>query len=104
MDYDSITLYPFARSAAHDCYRPVLVATAMLQSAWQLWPDDCRWRTERYEYVETPIAMDLLAGDARLRAEIESNRPLAEIQARWDQERAAFDDSRARHRIYRDDR
>jgi uncharacterized protein YbbC (DUF1343 family) len=84
-------------------FRPLAVATGLLQSAWQLWPEESRWRTERYEYVESPIAIDLLAGDGSLREEIEAGRPLPEIRERWAQERAPFDDSRARHRIYRDE-
>jgi uncharacterized protein YbbC (DUF1343 family) len=81
-------------------FRPVMVATALLKAAWALWPRDVAWRTERYEYVEDPIAIDLLGGNAALRAEIEGGADLTEIQARWDAEAAAFLESRARFLVY----
>ncbi len=71
-------------------YHSLMVAVALLQAAWERWPDDCRWRTEPYEYVRHPIAIDLLSGDAQLRLEIESNADLQLIAARWDQKRAGF--------------
>jgi len=71
-------------------FRPVMVATALMKSAWRLWPEASRWRTERYEYVEEPIAIDLLGGSEALRLEVEGDCPLPEIQERWDRESAEF--------------
>jgi uncharacterized protein YbbC (DUF1343 family) len=81
-------------------FRPVMTATALMKSAWQLWPEDVAWRTERYEYVETPIAIDLLGGSEALRAEVEGAADLQEIQARWDSEAAEFLASRAKYVVY----
>ncbi len=71
-------------------FRPVMVATALMKSAWRLWPEASRWRTERYEYVQEPIAIDLLGGSEALRLEVEGDCPLPEIQERWDRESAEF--------------
>ena len=81
-------------------FRPVMTATALMKSAWALWPEDAAWRTERYEYVEDPIAIDLLGGSAALRAEVEGAADLREIQARWDAESAAFRDTRLQYLAY----
>ena len=83
-----------------DTFRPVMVATALLKAAWSLWPDDARWRTERYEFVSEPIAIDLLGGSAALRGEVESGAPLRTIQGRWDDEAAAFLQTRKRYLRY----
>jgi uncharacterized protein YbbC (DUF1343 family) len=80
--------------------RPVMVATALLKSCWRLWPDDAAWRTERYEYVSEPIAIDLLGGSDALRHEVEGDVPLTRIQARWDDESADFRRTRERYLLY----
>lgn len=81
-------------------FRSVIVAAALMKSAWALWPDDAKWRTERYEYVETPIAIDLLGGGPELRAEVEGGADLRDIEARWDRERAAYDALRSDFFLY----
>jgi uncharacterized protein YbbC (DUF1343 family) len=83
-----------------ETFAPVMVATALLKSAWRLFPDDALWRTERYEYVENPIAIDLLGGSGALRQEIESDVPLRDIQARWDDEVRPFLDQREKFLLY----
>lgn len=76
-------------------FAPVMVATALLKCAWRRFPESA-WRTERYEYVEDPIAIDLLGGSPDLRREVEGDVPLPEIQERWDDEAAGFHKLRAR--------
>jgi uncharacterized protein YbbC (DUF1343 family) len=86
----------------HDAnaYRPVITSVALMKSAWALWPDESEWRTERYEYVEEPIAIDLLGGGPELRAEVEAGAALRDVVARWDAERAVFDVQRRRFLLY----
>lgn len=81
-------------------YRPVLTAVALMKSAWALWPDQAAWRTERYEYVSEPIAIDLLGGGPELRGEVESGADLRDIDARWDRERDDFDAQRLGFLLY----
>ena len=59
-----------------------------------------RWRTERYEYVESPIAIDLLGGGEELRREIESGASLSAIQERWDEQVQPFASARQDFLIY----
>jgi uncharacterized protein YbbC (DUF1343 family) len=77
-----------------------MVATALLKSAWRLWPDEAQWRTERYEYVSEPIAIDLLGGGPTLRNEVEEDVPLAAIQDRWDDEVQPFLKERKQFLLY----
>jgi len=81
-------------------FSPVLTATALLQAAWALWPNEVQWRTEVYEFVEDPIAIDLLGGSAQLRQEIESGVPLREVRSRWQDEAQTFLSQRGRHLLY----
>jgi len=83
-----------------EAFRPVMVATALLKSAWRLWPEDALWRTERYEYVSEPIAIDLLGGGAALREEVESDISLGAIQDRWDHQVLPFLEDRQRFLLY----
>jgi uncharacterized protein YbbC (DUF1343 family) len=83
-----------------EAFRPVMVATALLKSAWRLWPDEAQWRTERYEYVSEPIAIDLLGGGPTLRNEVEEDVPLAAIQDRWDDEVQPFLKERKQFLLY----
>ena len=81
-------------------YRPVLTAVALMKSAWALWPEQAAWRTERYEYVSEPIAIDLLGGGPELRQEVEGGADLRDIEARWDRERDDFDAQRLGFLLY----
>ena len=80
--------------------RPVMIATALMKTCWRLWPDAAKWRTERYEFVEKPIAIDLLGGSESLRHEVEADVPLRQIQERWDDESAGFREARERYLLY----
>jgi len=80
--------------------RPVMIATALMKTCWRLWPEAARWRRERYEFVSEPIAIDLLWGSPALREEVEGDKPLAQIQERWDDESAEFRRTRERYLLY----
>ena len=83
-----------------EAFRPVMVSVALLKTAWRCWPEAVRWRTLTYEFVADPIAIDLLGGSEALRREVEQDVPLQDIQKRWDEERAEFDERRARYLLY----
>ncbi len=85
-----------------EAFRPVMVSVALLKTAWRCWPEAVRWRTLTYEFVADPIAIDLLGGSEALRGEVERDVPLQDIQTRWDEERADFDERRLRYLLYAD--
>ncbi len=58
------------------------------------------WRTETYEFVDDPIAIDLLCGSAEARVGLESRVPVPELLARWEPELQAFDEARQPYLLY----
>ncbi len=64
-------------------FRPVRVFTTLIAEARNQDPDRFAWRTEPYEFIRTPIAIDLLFGSSREREAIEAGVPVAEIAERW---------------------
>ena len=62
-------------------FRPYRTGVALIAAARVLGGDDFRWRTEPYEFVADPPAIDLLTGSGEVRAGIEAGAPLADIEA-----------------------
>ena len=58
-------------------------------------PDAFAWRTATYEFVDDPIAIDMLAGNTELRECIESGGDLRALFDSWEGERAGFVERRA---------
>ncbi len=92
----------FQKHAGKDCggvqfhvtdrraFLPVRTGYAFLQIARALSPGDFQWRTEIYEYVTHPIAIDLLFGSARERQAIEQGIPWQDACRSWEQEELTF--------------
>ena len=53
-------------------FRPVAVYAAFLAAAFEVGGESFAWRTEPYEFIENPIAIDLLFGSSRERLAIET--------------------------------
>lgn len=73
---------------------------AVTEAAWRTDPGAFRWRTETYEFVDVPIAIDLLCGATLVRETIESRGSLRDLDAGWADERAAFAARRAEILLY----
>ena len=74
-------------------FAPVAAYTAFLAAARTQDPARFAWRTEAYEFVVDPIAIDLLYGSDRERQWIESGptpSDLADLRALWAQDEAKF--------------
>lgn len=81
-------------------FRPVRTSLALLQVMRELSGGSFRWRTEVYEFVSDPIAIDLLFGSARERLALEAGVPWREIAAEWEPEEREFAQRRAPHLLY----
>ncbi len=79
---------------------PVATYTWLLKLAREQDPEEFAWRTEPYEFVREPIAIDLLFGSDRERRAIEAGAPLSDIVAPWQSEEAAFVEHRAPFLLY----
>ncbi len=71
-------------------FQPVRTSLMLLAVMRELSGDDFRWRTETYEFVDNPIAIDLLFGSDRERRALEAGQHWREIAAGWEQEEAAW--------------
>jgi uncharacterized protein YbbC (DUF1343 family) len=71
-----------------------LLGLVVLEAALRAAPDHFRWRTETYEFVDTPIAIDLLCGSAEARVGLESRVRPRDLLAGWKGEIDAWIEAR----------
>ena len=81
-------------------FRPVLTAVAVLQAIRRADPARFAWREPPYEYERTKQPIDILAGSAALRRQLDADVEAAEIAAGWDADVAAFAAVRSRFLLY----
>ncbi len=80
--------------------RPVLLGLVVLEAALRAAPDAFAWRTETYEFVDDPIAIDLLMGSADARLGLQARVRSAELAAAWQDELTAFEKTRQKCLLY----
>ena len=95
-DCGGVQLHVVDRSA----FQPVRTSLALLAVMRELSGRQFKWRTEIYEFVRDPIAIDLLFGSARERRHLESGKPWREILPAWEKEEARFRDRRHTSLLY----
>jgi uncharacterized protein YbbC (DUF1343 family) len=78
-------------------FRPYRTGLAFLTAARAEAPGEFRWRTEPYEFVADPPAIDLLTGSAAARRAIERGAALDELTAGFVDFERAFAERRAPH-------
>jgi uncharacterized protein YbbC (DUF1343 family) len=71
-------------------FRPLKTGVAFLWQVKRMWPEAFAWRKKAYEFVDAIPAIDLLAGSAELRAQIDRGAPLDEIVDSWREGEEAF--------------
>jgi uncharacterized protein YbbC (DUF1343 family) len=81
-------------------FRPYRTTLALLREVNRLWPRDFAWRQPPYEYEHEQAPIDLILGDETLKGRLEAGEPLAEIEASWRAELAAFRRRRAACLLY----
>jgi uncharacterized protein YbbC (DUF1343 family) len=82
-----------------DGFAPVRLYTSFLFWAIREAPGEFAWRREPYEFVESPIAIDLLFGSARGREAIEAG-DLVGLSDEWHAEESRFAVRRAPYLLY----
>lgn len=78
----------------------LLLGWVVIEAARRCDPERFGWRTETYEFVDDPIAIDLLCGSTAGRAAIETATPLRDLHDHWNAERAEWDEVRASLLMY----
>ena len=81
-------------------FRPYRTGVALLHVARELAPADFAWRTEVYEFVKDPPAIDLLTGSAAVRTGIDEGRQFEEICAPFAAYESQFSAERAPFLLY----
>jgi uncharacterized protein YbbC (DUF1343 family) len=82
-------------------FRPLMLYTRLLAWARAQDPDRFQWRTEAYEFISEPVAIDLLYGSSREREFIESgSSDWGDLQALWAADEAEFRGRRAEFLLY----
>ncbi|MFM2151725.1 MAG: hypothetical protein RL199_160 [Pseudomonadota bacterium] len=83
-----------------DTFLPYRTGLAFLEKSQALARDRFRWRTETYEFVDDPVAIDLLTGSAAVRTLLDAGRSLTPLFAAWQDEEEAFRRARAPYLLY----
>jgi uncharacterized protein YbbC (DUF1343 family) len=76
-------------------FRSYRAGLALLEAARALAPDEFRWRTEPYEFVADPPAIDLLTGSAAARRGLEAGATVDELAAGFVEFETGFAERRA---------
>ncbi len=81
-------------------FRPVLTGAALIQMFRRANPEKFGWRQPPYEYEQTKLPIDILAGSDKLRQQIESMVPPQAIADGWRDDEAAFRTLRQSYLLY----
>ena len=81
-------------------FKPVLMATALLQIFRTFSLDRFSWREPPYEYEQLKKPIDILSGSDQLRAQIDTGMQAAEIAATWEKDLTTFAQVRKRFLLY----
>jgi uncharacterized protein YbbC (DUF1343 family) len=81
-------------------FRPVLTGVALIQTFRRLDPSGFAWRPPPYEYEHEKLPIDILAGSASLRKQLESNAALDEIAASWREDEQQFEQVKRQYLLY----
>jgi uncharacterized protein YbbC (DUF1343 family) len=85
---------------ARHLFKPVLVGVALAGMFRRTNPEKFAWRQPPYEYEHDKMPIDILAGSAELRQQIEADVPAMEIAASWKADEEAFRTERERFLLY----
>ncbi len=83
-----------------DAFEPVITGVALIDTFRRLDTARFAWRQPPYEYEHDKMPIDILAGSAVLRRQIESGVPIKEIAASWKSDEAEFGRLRRRYLMY----
>ena len=85
-----------------DCsaFKPVLTGAALIAMFRGVNPEKFAWRQPPYEYEHEKLPIDILAGSAQFRDQIEAAVPPSEIAASWREGEDAFKEVRRPYLLY----
>ncbi len=81
-------------------FEPVQVAVTLMQAIRQQNSEAFDWRQPPYEYETVKLPIDILAGTARLREQIDDDVAARDIASTWTSEVVEFDTTRRKFLLY----
>jgi uncharacterized protein YbbC (DUF1343 family) len=81
-------------------FKPALTGIAIVKTAFDMYPDDFKWKDPPYEYEYDRNPFDLIAGTSKVREAIERGDTLASIAESWVEPLANFIQLRERFLLY----
>ena len=82
-------------------FEPVITGVALVKLAYDMYPDQFRWKDPPYEYVYDQNPFDVISGTNKIREAIEQGSQLREIEASWKVGLAEFRTLREGYLMYR---
>ncbi|MEE2750050.1 MAG: DUF1343 domain-containing protein [Myxococcota bacterium] len=83
-----------------DALESFLLGLVVIEAAMRCSPEKFAWRTETYEFVDDPIAIDLLCGSSEARLGLESHVPPREFMKDWEASRREWEEARESCLLY----
>jgi uncharacterized protein YbbC (DUF1343 family) len=84
-----------------DQFEPVTAGLTMVKVAYELYPDEFRWKAPPYEYVYDRNPFDVIAGTSTIREVIEAGGSVEEFQAGWQKQLEEFHQVRQEYLLYK---
>lgn len=81
-------------------FESVATYTAAISAISEMWPEGFAWKQPPYEYEQTKLPIDILAGGTRWREQLEAGLSPWQMKAGWLEELRAFADMAEAHRHY----
>jgi len=83
-----------------DTFEPVSSGVAMVKTAYDMYPDQFRWKEPPYEYVYDKNPFDVISGTDKTRLAFEQGIELKEILNSWKKPFAEFSETRKGYLLY----
>lgn len=81
-------------------FKPTVTGIAVVKTAYDMYPDDFKWKDPPYEYEYDRNPFDLIAGTSKVREAIERGESLNSIRDSWDAPLREFIELRNRFILY----
>jgi len=81
-------------------FEPVITGITMVKIAYDLYPDEFRWKEPPYEYVYDRNPFDVIAGTSKIREAMEAGRSIESLEESWREELDAFGRVRENYLLY----
>ncbi len=81
-------------------FKPVITGIALIKTAFDLYPNEFKWKEPPYEYEFDRNPFDVIAGTLKLRESFELNNSIDEIERNWTSDESQFRNLREKYLLY----